>query len=808
MLDGLSGDIRFSLRSLARHPVYAVTSVATLALGIGANALVYALASAVFLQPLPFARGDELVKVTGTHRVASGKIAEFAVSPIDFTTFSQRNRTLTEIGAILTQSYSVSAGPPGEIPRMLPGGGVSASMWRVLGVEPIAGRAYTDAEDQPGAALVMISEGLQRRVFPGAASGALGRTLNIDGAPHVIVGVMAEGVTPALFSGDVWVPLGINPATVTPEPTRVIQLVGRLKPNVTISQARADVERIARELEAELPTTHKDYGGNVASLRSKIADGVETLALTLLASVGFLLLLAIANVANLALARVARRRAEISTRLALGGTRSAIVRQQLCESTLIGVGGGVFGTLAAAAVLPSLMRMTSGGSALLDLVAVDWRVLAMVMIVSIVAGAACGLVPGLYGTRIALASALAGGGRRQHGTGESRMRQLLMSGQIVAAAVLLVGAFGMLATLRRLSAADVGFRPEQTVVANIALPTARYAKTPERARLIDAVLERLRATPGIRSAGVTSNRFVRGEIFQTMVVIDGMTTANDDRHATELRRTTEGYFSALNIPMLRGRDFSPSDGDSTLQVAIVNRSFVKQYLNGGEAIGKRIRRGAPTNPWITIVGVVPDVMDRGVGVDIGPMVYVSFRQSSSPELSFVASTTMSVAAFERAVREAVASADASLAIDGVKPLPQLLSDSLNQGRFKTLVVALLAGLALILASTGIYGVTAFLVGERTREIAIRLALGARVGRVIRQLVTDGARWIVAAAIVGLMLARMLGGVARVYVPELTDAATLTYVGTAALLVVVGVVATLIPTWRASRLSPSQVLRGD
>jgi ABC-type antimicrobial peptide transport system permease subunit len=307
---------------------------------------------------------------------------------------------------------------------------------------------------------------------------------------------------------------------------------------------------------------------------------------------------------------------------------------------------------------------------------------------------------------------------------------------------------------------------------------------------------------------VTSSRFVRGEIFQTMVVIDGMTAANDDRHATELRRTTEGYFTALSIPMLQGRDFSPSDADSVSQVAIVNRSFVKQYLNGGEAIGKRIRRGAPTNPWLTIVGVVPDVMDRGVGVDIGPMVYVAFRQSSSPELSFVASTTMSVAAFERAVREAVASVDGTLAIDEVKPLPQLLADSLNQGRFKTLIVALLAGLALILASTGIYGVTAFLVGERTREIAIRLALGARVGRVIRQLVTDGAKWIVAASIVGLLLARALGGVARVYVPELSDAATLTYAATAALLVFVGVVATLIPTWRASRLSPSQVLRGE
>jgi predicted permease len=809
LIHRITDDVRFSLRSLARHPVYTITSVATLALGIGANALVYALASAVFVRPLPFARGDELVKVTGTHRVASGKVAEFAVSPIDFTTFAQRNRTLSGVGAILTQSYSVATGAPGDPPRLMQGGGVSASMWRVLGVAPIAGRAYTEPEDQPGAALVMISEGLQRRLFPGRPSAAIGRTLNVDGAPRVVVGVMPDGVTPAMLGGDVWLPLGVNPSTVTPEPLRTIQLVGRLEPNVTIAQARADIERIARELEAELPTTHKEYGGTVVSLRAKIADGVETLALTLLAAVGFLLLLAIANVANLALARVARRRAEISTRLALGGPPSSIVRQQLCESTLTGIIGGSLGLLIAGVALPALMKMTTGGSELLTLVEIDWRVLLGVMMVSVVAGAACGVVPGLYGIRIALAGALGGGGRRQQdGVGESRMRRLLMSGQVVAAAVLLVGGFGMLATLRRLSTTDVGFRSEQTVVGSITLPSARYRKTPERSRLVDAVLERLRATPGVRAAGISSNRFVRGEIFQTMVAIDGMMTSDDDRRATELRRTTEGYFDALGIPMLRGRDFTPADGDSTLQVGIVNRSFVKQYLNGGEAIGTRVRRGAPTNPWITIVGVVPDVMDRGVGVDVGPMLYVAFRQSSSPELSFVASTTMNVATFERTLREAIAAADASLALESVKPLPQLLSDSMNQNRFKTLIIGLLATLALILASTGIYGVTAFLVGERTREIAIRLALGARMSRVIRQLVTDGARWIVAAAIVGLVIARALARVARGYVPELSDAAALTYAGTAALLVVIGVIATLIPAWRASRLSPSEVLRGD
>ncbi len=806
MIDAIASDVRYSLRIFGRHPVYAAATILTLALGIGANALVYALASAVFIHPLPFARGDELVKVTGKRRLANGEMADFAVTAMDFIVFSERNRTLSGVGAILAQSFSVSIG---DEPRMVRGGSVSASMWPVLGVPPVAGRAFTASEDTPNAAVAMISETLQQRLFPGPPARAVGQHLSVDGIPRVIVGVMRAGVTPAMIPSDVWVPLGVTRATVTPAANRIIQLVGRLKPGVSIAQARADIERVARDLEAEFPDTHRGDGGNVVSLRTKIADGAESLALTLLASVLFLLVLACANVANLTLARVARRRAEISTRLALGGPRAAIVRQQLCESILIGVAGGLIGALLATVVLPVLMRMTAGGSFILALVTIDWRVMLMVVGASIAAGAGCAIVPVLYGIRMSASGPLAGGGRRnQSGVGDARVRRLLMSGQVAVAAVLLVGAFGMVATLRRLAKADVGFRPEQVIVANLTLPQARYGKLHERVALVDRVLEQLSATPGIRGVGVSSNPFVRGQVMQTTVSIEGQPATTDAQLSADLRRTAGSYFSVLSIPISRGRDFTTADRDSTLPVAVVNRAFVKQYFGGGDALGKRIKRGAPTNPWLTIVGIVPDIMDRGVGVVVGPTVYVPFRQSAAPEFSFVLSTTMGTAAAERALRAAIASVDADRAIESVKSLPQLLDESVGEDRFKTVIIAALAALALVLASTGIYGVTSFLVAERTREIAIRMALGARAATVLRQLVVDGGRWIVSAAAVGLVAARLLGGAVARYVPQLTEAAVGTYATTAVLLTAVGIAATAIPTWRASRVSPAQVLRGE
>ena len=805
-MNTLIADLRYAFRALARNPAYSLATVVTLCLGIGANALVFTLASAVFVRPLPFAQASELVKVTATRRLASGALANFAVSGRDFVAFSKRNTTLSGVGAILAQSFSVTTT---DAPQMVRGGRVSASMWSVLGVHAVAGRTFTDAEDTPSGGVAVISEGLQRRLFVGPPSAAVGKTFNVDGQPRVVVGVMPFGFAPLLTPGDVWVPLGINEATIPPGANRAISLVGRLRRGTTADQARTDISRVAADLAVEEPDTHKNYGGNVIPLREDIADSAQSLTLTLLAAVGFLLLLACANSVNLALARVARRGTEISTRLALGASRGSILRLQLCESVLLGFMGGVLGITVAAGVLRPLLRLATSTSPLLGLVTVDWRVVTMVLVVSILTGVACGVGPGLYGIRAAGGRALAGGGQRQQpGVHDRRLRRLLMSMQVATAAVLLIGAIGMVATLRRLAKTEVGFKSNGVVVAGLTLPSVRYPGTPQRAAFAAGIIDKLTAIPGIEGVALTSNVFIRGDVTQTMLSLQGRDEGADSRVPADLRRIDGRYFETLGIPILSGRAFVAADRDSAPPVAIVSRSFARQYFGASDVLGKRIRSGAVTNPWLTIVGVAQDVMDRGVGIEIGPMLYVPYRQRSSEEFAIVLRTSLSTAAVERAIRDALHSIDPERALDNIVPLSTLLSNSVGQERFQATIIGALAALALILAGTGIFGVTSFLVAERAREIAIRLALGADVSRVVRDVVLDGARWTAGACAVGLIVAQAMTSIARKYLPALNTTAGVTYVGTGCLLLALGVIASGIPAWRVTRISPANVLRGS
>ncbi len=805
-MNTLIADLRYSFRALIRNPAYALATLVTLSLGIGANALVYTLASAVFLRPLPFAQSSELVKVTATRRLSSGALGDFAVSGRDFVAFSKRNTTLSGVGAILAQSFSVMTT---DAPQTVRGGKVSASMWSVLGVRPVVGRTFTDAEDTPNGAVVVISEGLQRRLFVGPPGGALGKTLNVDGQPCVVVGVMPFGFAPLLTPGDVWVPLGINEATIPPGANRAISLVGRLRQGKSVDQARSDVTRVAADLAVEEPDTHKNYGGNVIPLRADIADSAQSLTITLLAAVGFLLLLACANAINLSLARVARRATEISTRLALGASRASVLRLQLCESVFLGVIGGVLGVTVAAGFLRPLLRLATSTSPLLGLVSVDWRVVMMVLVVSILTGIACGVGPGLYGIRAAGGRALAGGGRRQQlGVHDRRLRRLLMSMQVATAAVLLIGAVGMVATLRRLARTEVGFKPDRVVVVGLTLPSGRYPGTPQRAAFAASIIEKLETMPGIQGVALTSNAFVRGDVTQTMLSLQGRDEGADSRVPADLRRIDGTYFETLGIRVLSGRAFVAADRDSAPPVAIVSQSFARQYFGSNDVLGKRVRSGATTNPWLTIVGVVQDVMDRGVGIVIGPMIYVPYRQRSSDSFAIVLRTSLGTGAVERAMRDALNSVDPQRAIDNIVSLSTLLSNSVGQERFQATIIGALAALAFILAGTGIFGVTAFLVAERAREIAIRLALGADVSRVVRDVVLDGARWIAGACVVGLIVAQAMSSIARRYLPQLDSIASTIYLGTGVLLLALGVIASGIPAWRVTRISPANVLRGS
>jgi hypothetical protein len=370
---------------------------------------------------------------------------------------------------------------------------------------------------------------------------------------------------------------------------------------------------------------------------------------------------------------------------------------------------------------------------------------------------------------------------------------------------LLIGAVGMSLTLRRLATIDIGFHSSGVAVAGITLPAGRYPGPRERAAFTSALLERLRVDAGFRRVGLSTNRFIRDETTQTMVALDG-SADNSARVGADLRRVDGDYFGVMRLQPQRGRLFTTADRDSAPPVVIVSRSFVKQYLHDADPIGKRIRRGVPTNPWLTIVGVVPDVMDRGVGVDVGPTVYVPYQQNSGDSFVLVLETDRPAGSVERAIRAAVASIDGDRALDRFAALTELLAESVGQERFEAVVIGTLAVLATLLAATGIFGVTVFLVTERTREMAVRLALGGSVPRVVRFVVLDDARWIAAACLAGLLLTQALTKVAQRYAPQLTLPGTGLQIGIAIGLAVIGVIAASVPALRVRRISLTEVLR--
>ena len=792
-----------TLRTLRRQPLYAAAGIATLALGVAALTLAYTFVNAFLFRPLPFRADHELVGISTTHVSASGAIADFAVSSQDYLAFAHRSRTLAGSAAINSQTYAVVPAGSTE-PLSIRGAAVSASMWTVLGTGPIAGRVFDESEDRADVPVVVISHALQRRLFPGDASAAIGSSMSVEGVARTVIGVMPTGYRPRMNPGDLWLPLGVSPAAPNIVPSRQLQMVSRLKPGITLAQARGDLERVARQLETEFPQTNRDWGVSVKNLRTKLGDSARAITLALLAAVVFLLLLTCANMANLAVARVARRRVEFATRLALGSRPSAINRTIALESLVLACAGTILGLLLAASTVPLAIRLLTSDNPLISLVSIDWRVVTLAASLSLVLGTFAGTVPAMYAARFlsrgSLTSAVRG---NTAGVSDKYLRRSLMTLQVAAAAILLVGSLGALSALRDAARSEIGYDPARLTVGTLRLPASRYPRLAERVQFADQVLEKLRATPGVERAGLTTSQFLRDNNVQTVVAIDG--AENPAQLTAELRRAGGDYFQTMRIGLVAGRYFTPADRDSAPLVALVNHAFVRQYLGSQEPLGVRIRRSA--NVW-TIVGVVPDVRDGGRGEDLGAIMYVPYAQNSSPFATFVIASRLPVGSAERVLRDAVAAVDPGQPFDRIAPASRLLFESLGEERFQTLVLAALAALALMVACVGIYSVTAYLIQAGAREIAIRLAMGARRPTIMRHFVRDTLAWVVLGAVAGLVVTWLFASSIGAWFPALQPPSPATFVAIAVLLAAVGTLSAAVPSFRAGSMDPADVFRRD
>ncbi len=800
-------DLRYALRSLAKNPGFTGAAVLTLALGIGANTAVFSLVRGVLLRSLPYPRSERIVALFETN-IAKSAIP-ITVSPPNFLDWKAQSRSFATMAAYTTSDFALSEG--GE-PEWLHATMATPDFFRTLGVAPLHGRAFGDAEAVKGRDRVaVLSHGLWVRRF-GADASVVGRTIRIEGEGYRVLGVMPAGFRFPENNADVWVPLAFGSKVGTQRGAHYLEVVARLRDGVTLGAAQADLSAIAGRLRAQYRSTNEGYGASATPLQEMMVGSIRPTLNVLLGAVAFVMLLACANVANLLLIRAARRGPEIAVRTALGAARSRIVRQLLTESLVLAVAGAAAGLALALGAIDLIVRMGPADIPRLSDVRVDGGVLGYTIAWTVAAALLAGLAPAIAAIRPGSMSALRGIGADAFSRrGQNRLRRLLVVGQIGIALLLLTGAGLLARSFVRLSSVDPGFRAESVLTYDISLPESRYPDPARTGAFTEELLTRMKALPGARSAGAIFGLPLSGLSFSGSFTVEGAPVDEADEPSAQLRVASRDYFATLGIPLVAGRLFAPSDRAGSPPVLLASRSAARKFWPKGDALGKRIRFGArPSTTRIEgeIVGIVDDVRDAGLARGRIPEFYGSLEQAPSEYFSVVVLASGDPARLATAVRRELKALDAELPLTQPEGLSEVVARSVASRRFALLLLLGFAGIAVVLAGVGIYGVIAYAVGQRTREIGIRLALGADVAGVRRLIVRDGLRLAAAGLALGTIAALGLTRLLTSLLFEVRPADPPTYIAVAALLFGIALAACWIPARRAARLDPTIALRSE
>jgi putative ABC transport system permease protein len=803
MADSFWRDLRHAVRRLSVRRAHTIITVMTIAIVIGAATAVLAVVNATLVRPLPFPHGERLVQL---FLMPPGQTEWTSRNPLSLGVFLRFRQNLTLVES-LDGLWSRERALGGDAePETVIAGAVSPGLFALFGGPPFIGRTFTEAEDQGNAKVAVLSHALWQRRFGGEAS-VLGRTILIDREPHEVIGVMGPSFKTAFTPTEMWTPLNATEAALAQGST-FVQTFARLRPGVTIAQLRAEVTPAMRAVAAEIPQVMSGWSAIAADLREAQFRLQRPSVLALFGGVVALVLIACANLANLALAQIVSQRPEMAMRAALGGGRGALIRLQLLEALLPAALGGVMGLLIGQWLLPVLLTLDPSLARTFGEVAIDWRVQGVLAAIAIGVSIVSGVAPLLRELGGDLARGIADGSRRTVGLRrDHRLRTLLVATECALAVVLLACSALLLSAFERSSRTDPGFDPHSVLTAQLRLSAVVYPHEAVRATLINRVLDRIRAIPGVESAGATLNRFVPGFFFVTPVHIEGKPTPDGQAHTVQFRRASPGYFKTMRISMLQGRDFAATDGFEQPWVAIVSRRFADQHWPGEDPIGRRIRRGTNPRP-LTVIGVVADVSDVGYLQPPAPTVYITFDQNNVAitPVSLVVRTTGAPLALTGALRAAVFSVDPQQPIDSVSTLEQFLNDSLGPQRFRATLLLLLGGIGLALAALGIYGITSRAVEERTAELAVRLALGASPVAVGSMVVWQIMRVVLAGLLVGAALAVGAASLMVDLLPNLEDAERWVSIVPMLLLAPVAAAAAIVPARRAISLHPTVALR--
>jgi putative ABC transport system permease protein len=817
-LEMLWQDLRFGARMLWKNPGFTAVAVITLALGIGANSAIFSVVNAALLRPLPYPNAERLVMVWGNFNRLN--MTRLGVSASEFVDYKKQNNIFSEVAAYQPLTFNLISS---DEPERIGGARVSSSLFTLLGVQPLVGRSLLDEEDQPGRNHVaVLSHRLWQRRFNSDPT-LIGRSITLDGESYSVVGIMPPKFQFPLSEpydterADVWIPAAFSQEELVDRGQYSFRMIGRLKPGVSLTQARSELSTTGQRFEQEYPRVYRGPKGEdggwqvtMTTLQEETVGNARLFLLLLLGVVGFVLLIACANIANLWLARASARQREVAIRIALGASRMRLMRQFLTESLMLSLLGGAAGLLLAMWGVDLLVAASPRGIPRLGDAGLDVRVLGFTLGISLLTGLLFGLAPSLQSSRVDLSESIKESNKSNRtSSGWQRLRSLLVICEVALAFVLLIGAGLLIKSFWRLLDVDPGFRTENVLTMRMSLPPSRYAEPLQKLNFSNQLLERVKTLPGIESASITTALPLSGMTFGGPFSVEGrpLDMTGKPPHAY-VRTLAPDYFKVMGISLIQGRDFGTEDTDKSVPVVIVNEALARGFFAQGEAIGQRIKIGAPGSPrpWMLITGVVKDVKSDGLDALATPEMYLPFSQNISSAMTLVVRTNSNPANSIAAVRGTVQAIDKDQPVYNVRTIAQLFNESIAQRRLNMLMLVAFAIIALLLATSGIFGLMAYTVAQRTHEIGVRMALGAQKSDILKLIFGQGMSLTIIGLGLGLVAAFALTRLMSSLLFGVSATDPLTFLSISLLIAAVALVACYIPARRAMKVDPMIALR--